>query len=75
MALDHVEHGQCDVREEECVHCSRDSIAPAFMDVNNPSKAHAIAFAMKGLLSCRLVMYDYMACETSKESSLRAPGD
>ena len=64
MALD-----KGDVKEEECVHCSRGSIAPAFTGVSTPSKARAIAFAMKGCLSCGLVMYDCMGCETSKESS------
>jgi hypothetical protein len=72
VALDHVEHGQCHVKEEEYVHCSRDCIAPAFMGINTPSKARAIAFAMKGDLSCRLVMYGCMACGTSKESLLRS---
>ena len=64
MALD-----KCDVKGG-CVHCSGGSIALAFMGVNTLSKARAITFAMKGCLSCRLVMYDCMAYETSKEQSL-----
>ena len=36
------------------------------MGVSILSKARAVAFAMKGCLSYGLVMYDWMAYETSK---------